>query len=104
VGKAGWEGGVLGASMDVVEEKCRAKRRGEFQRGKIGQTSGEWMTWIEEDGAQLLGSSPDVLNHREACSSGEDVMVVHRNIEGSTLQIGIHGIVPEALAATPRNL
>jgi hypothetical protein len=62
------------------------------------------MTWIEEDGAQLLGSSPDVLDHREACGSGEDVVVVHRNIKGSTLQIGIRGIDPEALAATPRNL
>jgi hypothetical protein len=61
------------------------------------------MTWVEEDGA-LLQSSRGILDHRKACRSSRVVVVVHRNIEGSALQVGIRGIDPEALTAPPRNL
>jgi hypothetical protein len=62
-----------------------------------------WLTWVEEDGT-LLRSSRGILDHREACRSGRAVVVVHRNIEGSALQVGVRGIGPEALTAPPRYL
>ena len=63
-----------------------------------------WITWVEEDGAQLLRSSRSVLDYREACRSSRTVVIVHRNIQGSAFQVRIRGIDPEALATTPRNL
>jgi len=61
------------------------------------------MTWIEEDGAQLLRSSR-VLDHRETRIAGRAVMIVHRNLEVSALEAGIHSIDSEALAASPGDL
>jgi hypothetical protein len=61
------------------------------------------MTWVKEDGT-LLGSSRGILDHREACRSSRAVMVIHQNIEGSALQVGVRGIDPKALTAPPRNL
>jgi hypothetical protein len=62
------------------------------------------ITWIEEDGAQLLRSSRGVLDYREPCRSSRAVVIVHRNIEGCTFQVGVRRIDPEALATAPRNL
>jgi hypothetical protein len=64
----------------------------------------ERITWVEEDGAQFLRSSRGVLDYREPCRSGRAVVIVHRNIEVCTFQVGVRGIDPEALAIPPRNL
>jgi hypothetical protein len=62
-----------------------------------------WITWVDEDGT-LLRSSRGILDHRKACRSSRAIVAVHRNIEGSALQVGVRGIDPEALTAPPRNL
>ena len=62
------------------------------------------ITWIEEDATKLLGSGRRVLCHREACITGRAVMIVHRDLEVSTLEIWIGRVEPKALAASPRNL
>ena len=64
----------------------------------------EWITWIEEDGAQLRRDGRAVLDHRQMCRTGGAVVVVHRNIEGSALQVGVRGIDSKTLTATPRDL
>ena len=61
------------------------------------------MTWIEEDGAQLLRSRRG-LDHRETRIAGGIVVIVHRNLEVSALEAGIRRIDSEALAASPGDL
>ena len=61
-----------------------------------------WITWVDEDGT-LLRSSRGILDDRKACCSGRAVVAVHRNIEGSALQVEVRGIDPQALTAPPRN-
>jgi len=61
------------------------------------------MTWIEEDGAQLLRSRR-VLDHRETRIAGGAVVIVHRNLEVSALEAGICRIDSETLAASPGDL
>ena len=43
------------------------------------------VTWVEEDGTQLLRSGHRVLGHRKLCITSRTVVVVHRNLEVSAL-------------------
>jgi len=61
------------------------------------------MTWIEEDGAQLLRSRRG-LDHRKTRIAGGIVVIVHRNLEVSALEAAIRRIDSEALAASPGDL
>ena len=82
-----------GSGQEQNSEKESAK---EQQRERI--------TWIEEDAAQLLGSSCSILDHREACFTGRAVMIVHWNLEVSALEVGICAVDPKAVATSPGNL
>jgi hypothetical protein len=62
-----------------------------------------WITWVDEDGT-LLRSSCGILDHCEACRPGGGVVVVHRNIEGSALEVGVRGINSKASTTAPRDL
>jgi len=64
----------------------------------------EHITWIEEYSTLLLRNGCSVLHHREACRSSGAVMVIHRNLEESTLEVRVRGIDPEARAVAPRDL
>ena len=68
----------------------------------------EWwtslFTWIDEEGTLLLWSGRCVLDHSEACLSGGVIVVVHRNLKSSALQVGVCGIDCEAPTATPSDL
>ena len=61
------------------------------------------ITWVKEDGTLLLYSC-GILHYGEACISSRAIMVIHRNLEISTLEVGICGIDFEDLAGSPRNL
>jgi len=65
----------------------------------------KWVTWVEEDGAQLVRSRGQ-LDHGEACVSSRAVVIVHRDLEVRTFQVGDGGIHSEALTlvGTPGNL
>jgi len=65
----------------------------------------KWVTWIEEDGAQLVRSCGQ-LDDGQACVASRAVVIVHRDVERSTFQAGDCGVHPEALAlvGTPGNL
>ena len=64
----------------------------------------DWNTWIEEDGTQFLGSSCRVFGYRKSRVTRGAVVVVHGDLEMSTLKVRICGINPEALTTSPRNL
>ena len=64
----------------------------------------EWITWIEENSTELRRNGRGDLDHRKVCRSSRAVMIVHRDIEGSALQVGVRGINAEARTATPSNL
>ena len=63
-----------------------------------------WVTRIEEDGAQLLVCGCGQLDDGEACISSRAVVIVHRDLEVCALQVGDGDVHSEALAAAPGNL
>ena len=71
--------------------------------GDYKQRTGR-VTWVKEDGAQLIWNSRGVLDRRQTCRSGGAVVVIHWNLEVPASQIWIRGVDPEALTAAPRNL
>ena len=64
----------------------------------------EWITWVEEDGTQLIRNGRGVLDHRKACRSGRAVVIIHWNLEVSALQVRVRGINSEVPATAPGNL
>ena len=64
----------------------------------------EWITWVEENSSQLICDSRGVLGYRKACRSDGAIMIIHWNLEVSTLQVGVGGIKSEVLTTAPRDL
>jgi len=64
----------------------------------------KWITWIEEDGTELRRNGRSDFDHRKVCQSSGSIVIVHRDIEGSALQVGVRGINTETPTTTPSNL
>ena len=64
----------------------------------------ECITRVEEESTLLLRSGRSVLDHRKACRSSGAIVVVHRNLKSSALQVGVRGIDSETSTATPIDL
>ena len=90
------------AGFSGITGKARAEQNSEKESAKEQQR--ERITWIEEDAAQLLGSSCSILNHRKACLAGRAVVIVHWDLEISALEVRIRAVDPKAVATSPGNL
>ena len=72
-------------------------------RWKTTNGGGEWITWIEKDGPQLLPSRRQ-LDHREARIAGGAIMIIHRNLQVPAFQAGVRDVRAKALTTPPGNL
>lgn len=60
-------------------------------------------TWVEENATQFLRGC-SVLDYGKSRIASRAVVIVHRNLEVSTLKVWIRGSDTEDLAIPPRNL
>ena len=61
------------------------------------------MTWIKEDATEFRRGR-SILDYGKACITSGAVLIVHRNLEVRTLEVGIRGVDPEVVTTSPRYL